>query len=789
MTNIGNKVDKILSLMPQMFVGKKNITALMSTLGQSDQEVESLFLEVKKQFFIDTATGDFLEKLGQNNGVLRPPSISVQDTDYRQFIKLMSYYPKQIRQIVYRLMELFYGVESTRASVQNLRSGPYNVIDGALLQVRVDARAEPVTVQFRREAFVDPDFATAGEIVSVIQDQVGEFLLPVLFSDNVTGNQFVQLYSRTPGPAGKISVVGGNANRFLKFPDILDLGQNINTRYRVFKKFSSMEVYWAGGPQPNFAGLEAERDVIILSGTGFLSRNRGSFQILNVVNTGVPAELVSTSSAVWSSGNLVDFTVADSTDFKPGEKVLVTGFSGPTNNTDESGLTSLPFFTVDSAPTPTTLRLVTSRTSTAADEVAAGTIDRKPSATRLDVTNELVLEQSTPIVLTNADDVLFFRPVLKKLESVKRLATAWEVGINELVITLPTTPAIVKRNLEGSCHLQGTTAKVASLVGTTLNLESTKFFPQTEGRFYLQSSGGAVRQLKKYTYVAKSLNSIQNVAPTDIDIIGTYLNLISGPLSVTTGSNVLTVSTNTVHELILGETVLLEDFDDIGSLPSSAFNGRRAVASIIDDNTFTVIMDSASPVTGTNAPSNKGRVRTAKGSVVVITNVGQNTGYISSYVYQPKGGAIAPAALRGALQEDILAGAVGKDIQVTGASQFPSTPGYIVFNYGREDQEGPVKYIARPNPTTLFLDPSYSFKKTQLQGSTVNLVSSLNATVPRADGSDYAAFITDTFTARESLKALIKEAAAASIAIRFILILPENVYNAYSLYETGESQV
>jgi hypothetical protein len=167
----------------------------------------------------------------------------------------------------------------------------------------------------------------------------------------------------------------------------------------------------------------------------------------------------------------------------------------------------------------------------------------------------------------------------------------------------------------------------------------------------------------------------------------------------------------------------------------------------------------------------------------MVTNVGQNTGYFGAYLYNPLVSGIAPSIERADLSAEILKGTIASVITCDDVSEFPDAPGLLMIDYGTDRQEGPIKYIAVPNSTSLYLDPAYVFQQTHPAGSTVNVVRSLLPTQPSADAREYATYITDTTVPRETLKDLLRAAAAASVVIRFIVVLPENVYNAYSLYE------
>ena len=60
-----SKIDQLHDLMPSHFNTRNNINwnALITALGQSDQNIVELITEVKKQFFIKTAYRPYLDNL------------------------------------------------------------------------------------------------------------------------------------------------------------------------------------------------------------------------------------------------------------------------------------------------------------------------------------------------------------------------------------------------------------------------------------------------------------------------------------------------------------------------------------------------------------------------------------------------------------------------------------------------------------------------------------------------------------------------------------------------------
>ena len=763
------RLQQLFSFMPEYFTGKKNFTALMGAIAESDSDLENLFIEVRKQLFVQTAEGSYLDKLGSNTGVTRPPLIGMIDDDFREFIKLQSYYPKQIRSLLFNLMELFYGTDTIKANTKSTVPGPYVVFDGATLNLTIDGLNSYI-ITFQASSFNDPSSVTPQELTAQINAQSDGTFFASTFYDAVNKLQSLQIFTDTFGPVGSIEVIGGSANRFLKFPDTMNLGATISTKYRIVVFPASTNLYWAGGDNPLFSSL-IPGNYVILTGSPFTSANVGSFEIESVNDTSVPALILPTTSATFISANLVRYAMTSTSSIVQGNQVTVSGFSNASNNGT--------FIVIGT--TGTYVDLQTTRINSSDDEVASGLVDLLPSATNISFSNPDGVTQPT-FSVSSTNDVLFFKAVKDKLESEKRAATIWEINSNEIVVTLPATPIIIRRGLAGSAHLQGTSAIITKAFLGSIDIANTTYFPDISGHFYIQQPDNLIIRDTLYTYSLLNGNTLQGVTPI-ITPVGDKLQMGVGPLSATASSNLLLVTVTDPHLLSSGELINIKNFNGFAGLSDSDINGVRSVTSIVDNLNFYVTADNTATSTVTNAPSvDKGEIFTVRNSKVVITNVQQNTGYLGSYIFNPKNAKYTISGTQTTTTQEILLGEFGGSISVFNSGVFPETSGQVVINYGRSDEEGPVNYIAKPGVGSLFIDPSYRFKKNHLAGAAINLLSSQFATSVTTNGSDYPVYIVDTVGPRDTLENLILGAKAAGVSVRFVVTVPETVYNQYSLY-------
>src|ERR1035437_7095742 len=103
--NNRTKIDQIHDLLPAHFNTRTNTNwnALITAIGQSDQDLANLIVAIKNQFFIKTASAPYLDNLAANDGVSRPASTGMNDLTFKKFIPVMAYQPKQVKLIIDQL--------------------------------------------------------------------------------------------------------------------------------------------------------------------------------------------------------------------------------------------------------------------------------------------------------------------------------------------------------------------------------------------------------------------------------------------------------------------------------------------------------------------------------------------------------------------------------------------------------------------------------------------------------------------------------------------------------------
>lgn len=134
------------------------------------------------------------------------------------------------------------------------------------------------------------------------------------------------------------------------------------------------------------------------------------------------------------------------------------------------------------------------------------------------------------------------------------------------------------------------------------------------------------------------------------------------------------------------------------------------------------------------------------------------------FTYDPHGG-VAVTDVESEVQEALAAGHRYGQITVTDATVFPDEPGWLVFNFGFEDQVAPVKYFGRLSATTIGLDYGFRFPKDVPVGVKVTLLAHKGAFVPAAPETVGSFYLTASAAGRVAASSAIDAAVAAGLVV------------------------
>ena len=149
---------------------------------------------------------------------------------------------------------------------------------------------------------------------------------------------------------------------------------------------------------------------------------------------------------------------------------------------------------------------------------------------------------------------------------------------------------------------------------------------------------------------------------------------------------------------------------------------------------------------------------TALGNIVSTESV-SNPEVNGPFIYDTSG--VAPTGVYSTTVTDIGMG-VGKDlVQIASTSDFPDE-GYVVFNFGLDNQMGPVYYYSKSSDT-LNLDPGFRYSKEVPVGSEVRVLSGKSVYVPNSSTNGF--HITASSSGRVAAIDLLNEISATGIPL------------------------
>jgi len=702
MANNRTATDNIHDLLNPYFNTRVNPNwkALVEAIGESDQDAQDLIEEVRKQFFIATASRPYIDRLAANYKVSRPKVVGMDDATLRRYVPILAYQPKQVKLVIDQLLDIFFFRESTTALVESTEFEPFFLKDGWELEYTVDA-INYERILFSASEFTDVSSASAEEIVSAINRQA-KYSFAVSFENKITKRSYVRIFTKTIGSKGSIEVTGGRVDISLRFKGIIpDAGSGETTQWTITKIGDTTRFTHAGG-SPIGLSLVRVGDNVVIDMPG----NSGTFQIINVNLT----------EDYFEFNNL---------------------FSTP--GSFDHGLIPNYF-------------------------------------------------------------VRFVRPERSVVYTRNNRSIVWEVSPGEIIIEMPATPPVVRRELKGSAHLNGVVSSVTDTPSnSSIEIENGEDWPNA-GQFVLEKLEQIKNRIvtptqdtlasqdiigsfdayeQKYSYTSKTLNPLTQkyvlggVTPSLPDLAQVYELSIS---SISCDSyGVVSVVTSTNHHLKAGQS--LRVYDVVGG----SFNGVFEAGEIVSPTEFTF------QTNGTTSVGSGGSIRVEKvglansNSKLYLTTANINTGVLGPYLYDTKA-AFVISSFVGEVVTDVKAGNIVLNLQIQTPNNIPEEQGFLIFDYGLNTQEGPVRYLYKASEGVLALDPAYIFQYDHPPGSSITAIRRKGAHVMSGLGKEYGFYVSDPSAARVILQNLIEEVKSAGVFLRYMVRYPTLYYSAFDVY-------
>lgn len=828
-----SKVDRLHDLLPKYLNTQNNTNwkGLIEAIGEEDQKLAELISQVREQFFVKTASRPYLDTLGSNNSVSRPRLVGMTDDSYREYITVMSYQPKQVKLIIDLLLDVFFSKDSTTAFLTSNLYEPFTLQDGWELELLVDGQFNE-SVVFTASDFTSISAALAEEIAASYNRQA-KYSYATAYYDSITKNSYIKIFTSTIGAKGSLQVVGGRANIGLQLNGfIIGAGNGINTQWTITKVGDTVTYTHTGGASPNIDQLQVG-DVIISNIAG----NEGSFEIKSIDLAGNSITILNLLATV---GVYTQTSAEDTKFFRPDKytayklpKRAMTWETVPGEVTVEMPTTppvvkrSLKggWHLNGDASLMTTRNSATSLTvADASGFPASGSFIIEPINA---ITHRILTEDTNEVVKDTQNGRLIHDVQKYTYSSRVVLSTTGSVTTGSSQITVASVAGISNGM---TIFMDGfrTDAVVTNIVGlvVTSSIPATQTLSGATIEFGGNTLTGISPNLPDYsainefvlTAVTRTSNTVtcttsatHNYAVKDlVNIVGNSgINVRATIGNTTNSSDTLTALGSTVNvaigQLIFG--VGIPSNTKVAQIlsPTSVKMTKNATATATgvsidfnEDLNGGFIIQSTSPnqftynllgtngsVTAPGTSSTEEIKMSDTGSKIIVTKSisSEDTRIKGSYLWDLAASYVL-SANTATVSDNIIAGKMLKLINI-GPNTITDQSGFVIFDYGQDTQEGPVRYLYKPTETILAIDPSYIFKKSHSVGSSIVEISHKGPHTPDTLGGEYAPYITDPAIARITLENLIKSVASAGIFVNFLIRYPKQLYAFLDVYNSN----
>lgn len=826
-----NKSDRIHGAMPRFLKTRSNPNwkALIETVGEQDETLTELIQEVRKQFFVKTASRPYLDSLGANVKVSRPQSVGMNDATFRDYIPVLAYQPKQVKLILDQLLDIFFFKEATSAFTQSVGFAPYNLEDGWELEYLVDQITEE-NIIFEASDFSNIAAATAEEVVAAINRKATNSFA-IVFDDRVQKQKFVRIFTNTVGSKGSIKVTGGRSNIALQFIGYNESAGNGNdTQWNISKVGGTMTWQQVGGTSANLQNIQVG-DIAIIDAPG----NTGSFEVTSV---DVSAATFTYEDPFGTAGFL-DHSVQTTSYVKfmtPEQLVVYTR-----NSRAVVWETSPGQIIVEMPASPPVVKRVLAG-SAHLNGTVSSVVNRVDNTTlELDDATDWPLnggqfniqevKEVQTRYLTSTEDTTASNTFNTRFDKKQSFSYTTKVG-NQLQGITPDLPsessliefdiATISRDTTGVVTVT-TTSPHDFTVGETVRIQEVQSDLSTTGiRVDVSISDTAVDVASK---AAIKINSLADFSASSVGNVITITNAASG---VTTDA--ADVDSGVTVNVTQQGTVVLPEITEIGTGNGLTYDvagtGLRFTLNSADDtNQYHVwfntsdgvndqvnagfddvpsgtyeITESASNTEfkffslGESGNGNDGIARTDRigmanvGSVAYLTSAQLDTGILGPNIWDPNA-AFVLSSLTSNIQDEIKAGTTVRTIEISSPNNIPDEEGFVIFSFGTEDQEGPVRYLFKPTDSSMQLDPAYIFKNNHEVGSAITVIRRRGAHVISTTGREYAPYLTDPAVARTILQELMRSVKSVGIFMEFLIRYPEQLYATLDVYKSGSEDL
>ena len=753
----------------------------------------------------------------------------MNDPTFRKYVPILAYQPKQVKLVLDLLLDVFFFKESTTSFTQSKGFEPYDLNDGWELTYTID-RDIREDIIFNTSDFVDINNATAEEVAGVI-NRNAQRSFAVVFDDRIQKRKFVRIFTNTIGSKGSVQITGGRANMELQFVGFNDnAGSGVSTEWTITKIGATMTFTHTGGTSPQLDKVQAG-DIVIIDIPG----NEGSFTVNNV----------NISNASFSFENLFGtIGVHDHSSFPATKVSFITPLQQVIYTRDNRSVVwevSPGEIIVEMPASPPVVKRnlagsahINGFVSSIVDRVSNTEIELDDATDWPLNGGQFVLQPRNELkahILTDTENFIDVQYRDTRFDKSNTFSYTSKVG-NNLTGVIPDIPeesAVFEKTIATAVRDSNAVVTVTTttphdfVVGDNIAVQNTVSALTTTGiRVDVSTTDTATQVAIKG---AAAINSISDFSATavvgKIVVTNTAVGITTDSADVDSGLAIVVTQQGTagLPEITEITQAAGSTFDVVGAglrweISSAtdatryhiwynlidgvntqenagqddSVNGSFIINSVPSTTEFTYIS------AGEAGNSTGGLTRVERfglaedGSLVYLTSAQLGTGIIGPNIWDPDASFVL-SSLTSNITEEIRAGTNVRTIGITPVNNIPNEGGSVIFGFGTENEEGPVRYLFKPSSSLMQLDPAYVFKNNHPVGEQITVIRRKGSHVISTTGKEYAPYITDPAIARITLQELMRATKSVGIFINFLVRYPQQLYATLDIYRSCDSNL
>jgi hypothetical protein len=398
---------------------KDNAPVINAFLDGADEivsQLEAYSEYAQNQFFFTTADAEYIFKLAARNGFYLPKDSGLNIDGIKPLAPLMINQPKTTLSLLLQILEIYFSQSLGRPNVICAQAEPYRLRENDDLIIKTREAEHRLTIV--PSMFANINSVSASELATYI-NSVQEHYTASVFYDRSLGKNKIRLNANGFGANEIVQVVGGTLQNILLFPNVVPTTNTVQTRWILSKiaDYSDIVTFtYADGPMPS----------VFLTKVGDIVTIRNQFDVSSTGIVNLPIQDIFGDDIIDNNGNLVTVSVN-----------LVQGNYSVLNGTYEIIEMGYDYFKI-----------------------------------RNRYLNLPVFNQGELLQLSSRD-IIFTENQPHRVYEQKAFACLTETTDDEVAITVPAIPPIVKRFLQGAWHIYGIKHNIQDFTRNSVKINIT----------------------------------------------------------------------------------------------------------------------------------------------------------------------------------------------------------------------------------------------------------------------------------------------------------------------------